>query len=189
MSPLSAIEDVVRHCHRRFHCCLHRHGVSSPFVPTIDGFGFQGFEGLLEPARGSVGFVVKLERSMETLPSAPIWFWIRAEPCLEVLPSFGYRRRYEWSSGLMVLFRPSENLRDDALAVDNGIVVAVDIGIVSGTAFRMSCRLPPTKKTSSPASPLMMPVTIAAIQIIVAVAAIEVVVAAHAVNGIITASA
>ena len=74
------------------------------------------------------------------------------------------------------------------MVVDNGIVVAVDIGIVSGAAFQNVFAVAAHQNIIASIA-IDGIVTVAAIQIIVAVAAIEVVVAAHAVNGIITASA
>ena len=74
------------------------------------------------------------------------------------------------------------------MVVDNGIVVAVDIGIVSGAAFQNVFAVAAHQNIVASITVDEI-VTVAAIQIIVAVAAVEVVVAAHAVNGIITASA
>ena len=74
------------------------------------------------------------------------------------------------------------------MVVDNGIVVAVDIGIVSSAAFQNVFTLA-THQNVGTCITVDGIVAVAAIQIIVAVAAVEVVVATHAVNGIITASA
>ena len=67
------------------------------------------------------------------------------------------------------------------LVVDNGIVVAVDIGIALGAAFRMSFAVAAHQNIVASITADEI-VTVAAIQIIAAVAAVEVVVAAHAVT-------
>ena len=74
------------------------------------------------------------------------------------------------------------------MVVDNGIVVAVDIGIVSGSTFQNVFTVAAHQNVVACITVDDI-VTVATIQIIVAVAAVEVVVATHAVNGIITASA
>ena len=74
------------------------------------------------------------------------------------------------------------------MVVDNGIVVAVDIGIVSGSAFQNVFTVAAHQNVVACITVDDI-VAVAAIQIIIALAAVEVVVATHAVNSIITASA
>ena len=74
------------------------------------------------------------------------------------------------------------------MIVDNGIVVAVDIGIVSGAAFQNVFTLAAHQNVVACITVDGI-VAVATIQIIVAVATVDVVVATHAVNGIITAPA